>query len=432
MLNYATGCWVQNAATDARRAMRRRQSLVGFAFVLVLGLGACKEPGAGNEGDTLGQSTGSADGGATGSATTSGSTTTTGGPAQDGNDATGAGVTGISETIHYVGRFAADANGYQIFSWSGCSMSADFTGTAISMTLDEINKPSSLGPNMYSVSIDNKTPTVLSAKSGGGTYVLASSLAQGTHTVRVTKRTEASIGPARFRGFTITGGSLTPKVSSIARRILMVGDSITCGYGVLGTSSTCSYTTATQNIELTYGALAGAHFNADVQYAAWSGKGIYRNNDGTTDTTMGDLFNLTEPSNSSDAYDWSQFVPDAIVVNLGTNDFSASLSEPAQATFASAYLKMLATLYQAYPKAHVFLVAGPMVIDNYPIGKTYLTDLKSYLAAIAQAAQGSQVTVVDLTSLTDAQKGCDSHPNQAAHAVMSQSLQAAMSASLGW
>jgi lysophospholipase L1-like esterase len=400
-------------------------------LVLLLSFAACKESATNALDPSAANTTASTAGTTTSGSGNDGSTTGGASTAGDSNAISGT-VAGVSESIHYVGRFVKDANDSMTFSWSGSQISTQFQGTGISMALDEINNISSYGANMYDISIDNAAATRITATAGGGSYTLASNLAQGLHTISVTKRTEASIGPARFRGFTVTGGSIVPQVSSVTKRMLMIGDSITCGYGILGTSSTCSFSSATQNAALTYGALAAKHFAADVQFTSWSGKGIYRNNDGTTDATMLDLYNLALPSDATTSYDWTQFVPDAIVINLGTNDFSATYGEPSASSFKSAYLQMLTTLNTAYPKAHIFLVAGPMVIDNYPVGTTYLTDLKTYLAAVAQASPNSNTTVLEMTSLTDAQKGCDSHPNQAAHAIMAQTLQAAMSAALGW
>lgn len=403
-----------------------RAVLWGASFIILMGVVACKEAAPGT-----------AEAEIPANVQTSG--TSSAGSEQSQNQGQASGTTdantlvGPTEAMHFVGRFVDDANSNKTFSWSGTQISAQFQGTGISMALDELNNVSSYGPNTYAISIDGKAASALSATPGGGNYTLASKLPLGLHTISVTKRTEASIGPARFRGFTVTGGNIVPKAASVSRRMLMIGDSITCGYGILGTSNTCHFTAATQDATLTYGALTAAHFNADVQFTSWSGKGIWRNNDGTTDTTMADLFSLAEPSSDpNSSYDWTQFVPDAIVINLGTNDFSATLGEPAQTSFQAAYLQMLTTLNTAYPKAYVFLVAGPMVIDKYPVGTTYLTDLKAYLAAVAQAAPNKNTSVLDLTPLTDAQKGCDSHPNQAAHALMAQTLEAALSTGLGW
>jgi hypothetical protein len=64
----------------------------------------------------------------------------------------------------------------------------------------------------------------------------------------------------------------------VQRRIEIVGDSITCGYGNEGTDP-CNFSAETENHYLTYGALAARMFGAELSTVAWSGKGVVNNFD---------------------------------------------------------------------------------------------------------------------------------------------------------
>jgi hypothetical protein len=76
-----------------------------------------------------------------------------------------------------------------------------------------------------------------------------------------------------------------------------------------------------------------------------------------------------------------------------------------------------------------------MLVDNYPQGTKYLQTARTYLETIAATANAhgdAKVSLLVFDSLTDAQKGCDSHPNAVAQAGMAQTLQAALNKTLGW
>ena len=60
--------------------------------------------------------------------------------------------------------------------------------------------------------------------------------------VRLYRRTEASFGVTRFLGVELGGGKLLAPPPAAARRIEVVGDSVTCGYGNEGADMNCPFT----------------------------------------------------------------------------------------------------------------------------------------------------------------------------------------------
>jgi lysophospholipase L1-like esterase len=147
---------------------------------------------------------------------------------------------------------------------------------------------------------------------------------------------------------------------------------------------------------------------------------------------MPDLIGLAVPTDPNSMYDAAAFVPDAIVINLGTNDFSATYGAPNPASFSGAYLTLLGNLRATYPNAKVFLAIGPMLSNGYPQNTTYLSDAARALESIRAAAQNPNIAIITLATLSDTERGCDSHPTAAAHARMASSLTAALKKALDW
>ena len=71
----------------------------------------------------------------------------------------------------------------------------------------------------------------------------------GSHKVTLVKRTEAFVGnTVTFRGFVVDGQTVlpTPSPTNAPRKLEVIGDSITCGYGNVGTFP-CSFSAQTEN-----------------------------------------------------------------------------------------------------------------------------------------------------------------------------------------
>ena len=59
-------------------------------------------------------------------------------------------------------------------------------------------------------------------------------------------------------------------------------------------------------------------------------------------------------------YNFTQFVPQGVVINLGNNDYSAE-PYPSQKQFESAYIDLVQTIRKAYgPEVIFFMVCGPL------------------------------------------------------------------------
>jgi len=334
-------------------------------------------------------------------------------------------------TIHYLGRFDTRDPAGPRFAWPGTGIAVTFEGTGIQVTLSDT------GTNYLAVVVDGAAPTLVATSGSNKTYTLASNLPAGQHTLVLTKRTEADVGVEQLIGLAPQGGALVPSPDPFTRRIEYVGDSITCGYGDLGNGPNCSFSAATEDETVAYGAIAAASLDAEQSVIAYSGKGMYRDNGGSTTNEMPVLFDLALPDDATSTWGFATPPPDVVVINLSTNDFATG--DPGNA-FEQAYVAFLQQVRQHYPEAYVVGTLSPMVGDpNRTTAAGYIQ------GAVAQVRTAGDTRVSTLAIASDGGTlfgfatqlpadgyGCDYHPSVTTHSRMGGQLATALSAILGW
>lgn len=325
--------------------------------------------------------------------------------------------------FHIVGRIDTRDPAGPRFGWPGAEIRARFTGPGLSLELADT------GASWYDVVIDGAAPTQLVVSGARKPYAIGGSLPGGVHDVVLTKRTETFLGVTQLFAVTpLPGGALVPTPIPAARRIELIGDSITCGYGVLGSDHACPFTAETEAEPLAWGALAARQLGALRALTAVSGIGVLRNYGGETENTMPERYGRSIADDPTSAWDHS-FVPDLIVVNLGTNDFAGGKGDPGPA-FQTAYAAFLATLRATHPNATIVCATSPM------LSEPNRTTLRTYVeGAIAQraAAGDMKLTLLDIEEHTDADGyGCGYHPSVATQAKMAARLVAHVKPLMGW
>lgn len=318
----------------------------------------------------------------------------------------------------FIGRVSHESDGTN-FAWSGSAVELRFRGTEISVTLDD------WGHNFFEVIVDGEHH-VMSVGSEEETYLLASGLEPGEHEVMLYRRSEAFFGPTRFVGFSVPESDWLPSHVPSERRIEVVADSTATGYGIEGPDETCGFSAETENHYIAYPAIAARALGAEVNTIAWSGIGVYRDNSGNTENTMGLRYPRAVPTDETSTWDFSLFVPQAVVVNLGANDFVAD--DPGS-EFEEAYEELLDTIASKYPDARIYCAVG-----SSTSGSEY-SRLKPRINAIVHSrrASGEAIALLDFgTTGDEAVYGCDWHPGKATHQLMADILTAALRRDLGW
>jgi lysophospholipase L1-like esterase len=320
----------------------------------------------------------------------------------------------------FIGRFDRTDATKPAFAWSGSAIALRFKGTAIGVTLTDA------GSNVFEVVLDQQH-TVLSLQSGTKKYSLASNLSDAVHDVLLYRRSEAFFGETTFEGFDLDASAYLPGPGAPSKRLEVIGDSISAGYGNEGTLP-CAFEAKTENHYLSYGALAARALGAELYSEAWSGIGMLRNNDGSTTGTMPERYPRTLPERTASSWDFSAYVPDAVVINLGTNDFAKG--DPALA-FQTAYTTFVTDLRGHYPNARFYLAVGSMLGGaEYDKAKAYLDGV----VAARKALGDSNLVVLPFATQdgTNDEFGCDYHPSLKTHQKMADKLVATLKADLGW
>jgi hypothetical protein len=364
--------------------------------------------GGGGTSDGGGGSAGGAGAGGRG-----GSAGTGGAPPVDGGTAAG---------VRWVGRVDFSDRTKPRFGWSGTGFVARFSGTSIGVTLNNADA------YFFQPVIDGVKGTRFQAARGTATRQVAAGLAPGMHTLELYREIEASYGVSQFIG--ITEATLVAAPPGPGRLIEFVGDSITAGYGNLGTephpnSMPCHYTYDTQSAYMSYGAVTARALAADASLIAASGWGVYRSLGGDMNQVLPKVFANTLGYTAPPTWDFA-IKPDAVVVDLGTNDFNQG--DPGM-PYATALGTFVDTIRSKYPNAWIFLALGTM------LGMPQHDQAKAYMQSVVTSHNGDagKIAFVDMGT-QDALKGtgCDWHPSTAEDQRMGDVLAPAIKQKLGW
>jgi lysophospholipase L1-like esterase len=322
--------------------------------------------------------------------------------------------------VHLIGRFAGTP---PRFEWPGSAILTRTSDPALAVTLDDS------GNNQFEIFVDGKPVRSFAAQAGVHDYPVATGLAAGAHDIMIARRTEGFFGPTTYRGFKGT----TIATPGPTRWIEMIGDSITCGYGVLGPDESSCFSASTESESHAWGQLAALQLGAAHTAIAYSGKGVIRNNGGDTNELMPVLFERALTEEAAD-WDFTSYTPDVVVVNLGTNDFAQG--DPGQA-FVTGYTQFLAQIRGHYPQAYILVAQSPMISDDFPQGAMQRTNANGYFTAVVAARHAAGDARVDTLELDEQDGGndkfgCDYHPSAVTQQKMAQKLVTKIHAITGW
>lgn len=339
--------------------------------------------------------------------------------------------------IVYSGRVLFSDGKAPRFSAPGVTISVRFQGVAASMKISD----AAAVANYFDVIVDDDYSQATKVRADdSGVAVLAQDLPYGEHKLTVVKRTEASAGSVDFKSFTFAGEILPPPELP-ARKLEIIGDSISAGSGneALNGSANCNedYSRPFSSASKAWGPVLARALDAEYHVTAVSGIGALRNYNCSDMATMPVVYDRVFLERAdSPLYDHSQFVPDAVLMMIGTNDFAPAackriaLNETVDpenyAAFMTALSEFITTLRGHYPDAEIFLTSSPMLHDGWP-DETYTSDT-SQRAAISQVVDDLNATEVgggklhvvlaDYSQTKITGRGCGTHPNVFEHSII--------------
>lgn len=320
----------------------------------------------------------------------------------------------------YYGRFDhSDKKGVR-FAWSASTITFRFRGTGLNARFKDT------GFNWFDLMVDGRTMPPFGSGATKDIFNLAHGLPEGIHTVTITKRSEARVGTVQLLGVDVEGGVLLSPPPPATHRIEFIGDSITAGYGNEGPNAGCPFTPREENANQTYAAMVARDLKADHTNISWSGKTIRE---------MTTLWERTLPEDQKSVWNHAQLIPDAVVINLGTNDFY--FRDPGQRVLTANMLNLISKVRTKYPNVWIFWVLGPMLTDAYPAGEQHLTlardHMKNALDTLRDAGGGDRIVFVEVpTEDPTTGLGCRSHPNISTHRQVADKLVPIIKEHTGW
>jgi hypothetical protein len=330
-------------------------------------------------------------------------------------------VSAYDPRICYIGRFDRRNAVGPIGSWPAVEAKVRVRGPGLKVTIQES------GHDWIQIVIDGSPTTAVELQPGVQTVeVMAKS--PGDHTYEIVKRTEPFVGNLQFLEFSPKRHGSLLRASRRFRRFEAIGDSITCGFGNEGSKASDPFTPATENAYQSYASIAARKCDADVDIIAWSGRKMY------PDNTIPSIYDLTVPTDPTSTYNFKAPPPEAILINLGTNDFGRAI--PDEAEWTGAYKGFVARLRNRYPKAIIYVAIGSMMNDDFPEGLRALTTIRSFLTRMVdtmRAGGDSRIRLLEFdTQLADDGFGAAYHPNLTTHQKMADRLEEALHRDLHW
>jgi lysophospholipase L1-like esterase len=319
--------------------------------------------------------------------------------------------------LRYIGRWDMAADKGPTAAWTASEVMIKFNGTAINVKLS--------GGGYYQVVVDGQPTSVIKVGKDANVYSAAADLAKGDHTVSIVRRNEGAQGSFTFEGFQLDkDAKVLPLPKASDKRILVIGDSISCGYGNEVKGPGGGNPGDKQNGYMTYGPIAARGFGGDAQVLAWSGRKLWPSN------TMVELYDSIVPGGKT-KYDVASWVPAVVVIDLGTNDFGHDPKKaPDEKGWTDAYKAFIATIRKTAPDAHIFLATGPMWIGAQDAWNTYV---KAVVKDLNDAGDKKvHYLPFDIQDQKKDGLGGDWHPTVATQVKMAAKLTAAIEKEVGW
>ncbi len=328
---------------------------------------------------------------------------------------------------------------------SGCGISFTYTGKKLELTLLQggVARMGLADGNYarFAIFVDGECVINDLLTEAEKSYLAFESRETKQVTVELIKLSESAMSVLGVRDFEIAEGESVTPLPAKVRKLEVIGDSITCGYGVEDEDPLHGFKTATENVMKSYSYKIARDLDADYSMFSASGYGIisgytpdpevkspeqliplYYHSLGFSYDCFGENQNPTKMD-----WDFSNYQPDAIVINLGTNDDSyCQDTVEKQEEYRLAYIRFLQDVRTKNPDAVIFASLGIMGTRLYPV---ICKAVEEY-----QAKTGDFKVYTILLPEQDASIGyvADYHPLECAHDKAGEVLVREMKRIMNW
>lgn len=324
-------------------------------------------------------------------------------------------------SVRYIGRTLVE-DGSVSFDWVGIYFEMRMSGGKLSLRVTD------KGTSFYNVFVDGHLHNVVKVCGTDTVINFISDISRDFHSVRVQKRTEGEFGKTTIHKFILSSsGRLKAEPKKKTRHIEFIGNSLTCGYGAEGRNYDEPFKLETENCYWSFSNIISRYFDADYTLIAHSGRGIVRNYGDSvrvSAVTMTDKMLQTFDENPDIKWNFKSYLPDLVVINLGTNDFSLE-PHPYKSEFVKAYIRMIHNIRTHYGNVPVLCIYANTitapVLSYYEEAIRQINDKKVYLFQLKQDLMNDS---------TD--WGACWHPNYIGHKKIAMSLIPYISTIMNW
>ncbi len=179
--------------------------------------------------------------------------------------------------------------------------------------------------------------------------------------VRILKLTEAAMSFVAVSNINTDGELKIFEASEDNRtKVQFIGDSITCGYGVLA-SPEAEYDLNDEDVTYSYAGVLTDMLNLNSQWVSASGYGMFVDYTGDPENVVPKLYDYKNWFyDKEERVNHREFDPDIIIINLGTNDSGHLGNENILRGFMAKYEAFLYRLRLAHENAKIVCVLGTL------------------------------------------------------------------------
>jgi len=204
------------------------------------------------------------------------------------------------------------------------------------------------------------------------TIKIAENATRKKSVIRIMKLSECAYSLVGIKPIVVGDDDDVHPTAEKSRKIEFIGDSLTCGYGVDDENPFHAFRTSTEDVTKAFAYKVAQAFDADYSMFANSGYGIISG--GTcpgvkTEYYIPEIYEYMGRCDTDEMpgqtnvremfWDFANFQPDVIVINLGTNDYSyCAFSHYLKLEFSDEYVKFLKKVRRNNPRARIFCVIG--------------------------------------------------------------------------
>ena len=340
--------------------------------------------------------------------------------------------------VKLIGR-TLNENGTLWLALSASGFEFTMTGTSASVTVLGDNRiTSDTAKSRFAAYVDGEKVLDEMVTQEQQTFTIFTSETEKEVTIKLLKLSEAAESIMGISSIDVVStGDIAPTAEK-ELKIEFIGDSITCGYGVDDEVKENHFNTETEDATKAYAYKTAMALDADYSLVSYSGHGIVSGY-----TTVGKKVAAQQVPNlytmfarsygnyngmnvSSYEWDFSRFVPDLVVINLGTNDSSyTGNKEELIREYIDGYVKFLGTVREKNPDAHIICALGVMGDGLY---NAVCTAVEEYSAATGD----TKVSAFHFKP-QDGSTGfaADWHPTAATHDIAAEAITAEIKTILG-